>query len=259
MNLLLSDVIIPQKLFDRNKKPRIRLSSMGKDLNWCWNEIKNPLPIDERTERLFDLGQMIEQYMLNGMKNEIYNKDMVVHTGLYQDGKEITGEIDCMWKDEHGTEYVMDVKSMSQSSFEKLVATQDLKESHYQYYVQLQLYMHFLKVEDGVILGYNKNNSDVAFCFITYDEEFALAQVERVKLLIELLKSDTEPELEYPNKIIIKTTKVRNAESYKSEGWAQEQAHKFNRFNPYCTVSNNIIECEKGVIYEERYPEYDQK
>lgn len=252
----MNDIIIPQKLLNREEKRRIRISSMGKDLMWCWNEIKNPIEVDERLKRVFDLGQLVEQYLLQN-NPDVYNKDLKVHTGLYFEGEEITGEIDCMFKD-NGIEYICDVKTMSQNSFDKFVQAQDVKESHYQYYVQIQLYMHFLKVEDGFIWGYNKNNSEMAKVFVVYDEEFALEQVERMKKLIILLESDIEPELEYPNKTIIKTTKVRNAESYKSEGFAQIRTHKFNRFNPYINLGDNtIIELDnKGQIYSEREPEW---
>lgn len=246
---------INEKLFNHDHHPRPRLSSMGKDLMEHYNQIINPIEPDEKLKRIFDLGNMIEQYIFS-RDDSFYNIDMKVHTGIIDHlGNEVIGEIDAMQKD--GIEYIVDIKSMSDNSYNKFVSALDVKQSHYAYYVQLQLYMHFLGIPDAKIIAYNKNNSDMAEVPVAYDEEFAKKQVRRLEVLIQHLKDGREPELEYPNVRQIKTRKVRNKDEWEGVGIIVEQPHPINKFNEY--INTEVVEIEapetKGVIYTKAYPD----
>ena len=256
--LIVSDELIGER---QQHRPRIRISSLGNDLQQQFYDIT--LPEDKREEitaqkaRIFSLGHILEQEIFRQLEGVIHDKDKVVHTGIEDHrGEEIKGEIDCLYTDDYGTTYVVDVKTMSENSFRKLVDAQDIKKSHYVYYVQLQMYMDALGLEDGLILAYNKNNSEMAEVFCDLDPVFVREQKYRINTLRSSLRGEVVPPLEYKNISYYKTQKVRNKDEYKGLGYIIKEPHPLNRYNPYIDTERVTIDHEesKGVIFKERYP-----
>lgn len=263
MNPNNGDLVVSGDLISKQdaSHPRIRLSGLGNDIQKQFFDIMLPKEeqeeITEQKQRVFSLGHILEQEIFRQLQGVIHDKDKIVHTGIEDHtGEEIRGEIDCLFTDDYGTTYVVDVKTMSDNSFNKLVEHQDIKKSHYVYYVQLQMYMHFLRLEDGVILAYNKNNSEMAEVFCTYDEEFCFEQIEKITKLISHLITGKEPELEYPNITYYKTQKVRNKDEYKGLGQIVTEPHALNRYNPYIDTERKTIDDPDslGRIFNERQP-----
>lgn len=257
-SLLVSEELIGAR---EEEKPRIRISSLGNDLQKQYLDITLPdhmrEEITDQKQRVFDLGHIIEQEIFRQLSNIIHSKDQIVYTGI-KDHKdhEIKGEIDCLYTDDHGITYVVDVKSMSKNSFSKLVELQNIKDSHYVYYVQLQMYMHFLGYDDAMILAYCKDNSDMTEVFCAYDEDFCEQQLKRIDILIDHLKRGQVPQLEYPMQQYYKTQKVRNKEEYKGLGYIIQEPHPLNRYNPYIDTDQVVIEdsTSKDIIFDERKP-----
>lgn len=258
------DLIVSVDLIGERKedKPRIRISSLGNDLQKQFLDITSKQEdreeIDDRKKRIFDLGNILEATLFNMLDGVVHGIDKIVHTGLLDHrGEEIKGEIDCLYTDEHGITYVVDVKTMSDSSFKKLVEAQDIKKSHYVYYVQLQMYMHFLKLDDSFILAYNKNNSEMAEVFCPYDVDFAREQERRVYKLVRALLGEFDLDLEYPNITYFKTQKVRNKDEYKGLGQIISEPHPMNRYNPYIDTDRKVYDYPEGkdIIYSERQPD----
>jgi hypothetical protein len=259
-----NDLVVPVELIGEKspEEPRIRLSGLGKDLFWQYMDIKNAEngyveEIEPKLKRIFDLGHILEQYLFAQLDGIIHDKDKKVYTGIQDHrGEEIKGELDCKYTDDLGTTYIVDVKTMSNSSFTKLVEAQDIKKSHYIYYVQLQMYMHFEGHEDSFILAYNKDNSSLAEVFCPYDRDFCMEQIGRMQKLANMLKNNEAPALEYPNVRYVKTQKVRNKEEYKGLGQIIEEPHALNLFCPYIDTERRVIDAPhtKDVIYSERKP-----
>ena len=258
------DLIVSSDLIGTRSQhePRIRISNLGSDLQKQYKDITaqedEREEINEQKQRIFSLGHILEQEIFRQLTGVIHDKDKIVYTGLKDHrGEEIKGEIDCLYTDEHGITYVVDVKTMSDSSFKKLTEAQDIKESHYVYYVQLQMYMHFLGHEDSLIFAYNKNNSELAEVFCPYDKQFCLDQVIRIKDLALSLRKREEPELEYPNITYYKTQKVRNKDEYKGLGQVISEPHPMNRYNPYINTERVVTDlpASKGMIFTERQPD----
>lgn len=245
----------------QQQEPRIRISSLGNDLQKIFYDIE--ISEDQREEitpqkqRIFSLGHILEQEIFRQLKHVIHDIDKVVHTGIEDHrGEEIKGELDCLYTDDYGTTYVVDVKTMSDSSFKKLIEHQDIKKSHYVYYVQLQMYMHFEGLEDSLILAYNKNNSEMAEVFCDYDQDFVREQLYRINTLRSCLRGEVVPPLEYPNVRYYKTRKVRNKDEYEGLGQIVEAPHEYNRYNPYIDTEFKTIDDpdSKGMKFKERYP-----
>lgn len=260
-----SDLVISQKLIGERgqDEPRIRLSSLGNDLQKQYLDISGDgekEEIDDRKKRIFDAGHIFEAYIFARLEGIIHDKDKIVNTGIFDnENKEIRGEIDCLYTDDYGITFVVDVKTMSDNSFRKLMEYQDIKKSHYVYYVQLQMYMHFLGIEDGFILAYNKNNSEMGEVFCVYDRDFCLEHIKRIGFLLNALKKDNKPELEYENITYYKTQKVRNKEEYRGLGQIISEPHPMNRYNHYIDTERVVIDDieSKGRIFTERCPQVD--
>ena len=267
MRPLNTDLVVSKKLIGEREEtePRIRISNLGNDLQKQYYDISLPPEqreeIDAQKQRVFSLGHILEQEIFRQLDGVVHDIDKKVYSGISDHlGHEIIGEIDCLFTDAYGTTYVVDVKTMSDNSYNKLIEAQNIKESHYVYYVQLQMYMHFLGLEDSLILAYNKNNSNMAEVFCDYDAEFCKEQLKRIDTLKTHLEAGTVPELEYPNITYYKTRKVRNKEQYEGLGQIIKQPHPLNRYNPYIDTETEVTEMPelKGVIYDERYPTVEE-
>lgn len=263
MNVNNGDLVVSDKLIGERaaEEPRVRISSLGNDLQKQYFDItlkeEDKEEITEQKQRVFSLGHILEQEIFRQLQGVIHDKDKIVRTGIADHrGEEIKGEIDCLFTDDHGITYVVDVKTMSDNSFKKLVEHQNIKESHYIYYVQLQMYMYFLDIDDGMILAYNKNNSEMAEVFCTLDRDFVDKQLQRINKLIWHLNQKEAPMLEYPNITYYKTQKVRNRDEYKGLGQIITEPHKLNRFNPYIDTERKVIDDPQsiGAIFQERQP-----
>jgi Holliday junction resolvase-like predicted endonuclease len=177
------------------------LSKLGNDLYWQYMEIKNPI-IEELTlsKRLkFKHGNIIENQIIDYLKEggiRILANQASVSTGIECNGRKITGKIDGMVRVGE-SKLLLEIKTMNHGQFHR---TQEsgLMEVNYTYYVQCQMYMHYMKLEACLMLLYNKNNSDLSEDFVAYDKEFSLYNEKRLKKLVWHLDNDVIPDFEYP-------------------------------------------------------------
>ena len=122
--------------------------------------------------RLFKLGHLIEEYLINLMEEgSFYIED----EQLTLENKFLKGKIDFTIKDENGKKYICDIKSMSDMNYGLLL--QDVVSEHIK--VQLMCYIWLWRqtwdeeIEDkAIIIAYNKNDSRVKPYIVKYDEIF---------------------------------------------------------------------------------------
>lgn len=258
---LKKDIVVPSALLNDEQRPRVRISSMGHDLQWQYKDImQGAHEPDDRLKMIFATGHIMEQAIFAILDEHITGKDQKVYTGIIDHlGNEVKGEIDCLYDCPDTGRWVVDVKTMSQYSFEKLVGDMDVETTHFTYYVQLQLYMHFLGIPQGFILAYNKNTSEFAEVPVLYDEIFAYEHIARMTHLIDMLKNGVEPELEYPARVFIKSNKVRNKSEYVLTGAVWDIPDPKNAYNPWIDTEKHVYEINglKGMKFSGHRPDFE--
>jgi len=122
--------------------------------------------------RLFKLGHLIEEYMINLMEEgslHIEDEQLTLENDF------LKGKIDFTIKCDKGKKYICDIKSMSDMNYGLLL--QDVVPEHIK--VQLMCYIWLWremwdeKIEDdAIIIAYNKNDSRVKVYIVKYDDIF---------------------------------------------------------------------------------------
>ena len=101
------------------------------------------------------------------------------------------GRADCLISDKTGKLWLVDLKSMSQWSFQKL------KEADYEHKLQLLMYMYYMKIEQGMILVECKDNQSIKiFKFEMDDTNRKICEklIEEFKKLKEDINNNIIPE-----------------------------------------------------------------
>jgi rubrerythrin len=145
-------------------------------------------PPDPRLKRIFNLGHMLEDVVVDDLKKKanlrVWEVDALTgkqHT--YQAwGGHIVCHTDGMVEDEDETIRVLEIKSMNDASFSKFKKS-GVKVSHPQYFGQCQMMMGMGEIETTLFVAINKNNCDYHAEIIEFDDfEYAHIQnrIERV-------------------------------------------------------------------------------
>ena len=145
---------------------------MPEDLKAYINKEEAKEKLSATKVRLFKLGHLIEEYLINLMEEgSFYIED----EQLTLENKFLKGKIDFTIKDENGKKYICDIKSMSDMNYGLLL--QDVVSEHIK--VQLMCYIWLWRqtwdeeIEDeAIIIAYNKNDSRVKPYIVKYDEIF---------------------------------------------------------------------------------------
>ena len=122
------------------------------------------------TLRRFQLGNKIEEYIIEiiklaGFKIKHLENDQQI--GYYKCNNHIHGKIDGIVEIAN-EEHILEIKSVNEKDFKDL-AKNKLKNTIDKYYIQMQLYMHYLKIHSAFLIAYNKNNSELYIENIQYD------------------------------------------------------------------------------------------
>lgn len=194
----------------KNKKQTRRKylgpSAIGRD---CQREVQygymgQPKDFDfqGKTLRIFDFGHKSEELMVDWMRTGgIILQDVNPKTGKQWEftlnvGKEgkVSGHCDGIikgienWVQDgdiieeymHGFPCLWEAKSMKNSKFNEF-KKKGVKQSHFGYYVQVQLYMAFMKLTDNLcwFTVVNKDTAEVWHEFVGYDAEVAQQYSDR--------------------------------------------------------------------------------
>lgn len=186
----------------------IRISSAGACPRRVQLEAWNVegLPLWEGTERAFAEGSMHEQSILQWACENIPGTPYVLHSEqlevsiYYRDRKLLVGHIDGLATNNEGVTVLLEAKALAKRSFEEL-RQYGLKNSHPQYYTQIQLYLHALGLEKGFLVARNKETPktrlwDHHFEEVTYDPAFVEEELKRIDELMD--KIELQQEIEPP-------------------------------------------------------------
>lgn len=205
------DLGIEKKNKEQPRRKYLGPSAIGRD---CMREVQYGYMGQEKdydfggkTLRIFDFGHKSEELMVDWMTmGGIVLHDVNPKTGKQWEftidvGKEgkVSGHCDGIikgiqdWVPERDIieEYVKgfpclwEAKSMKNSKFNEY-KKHGIKKSHFHYYVQVQLYMAFMKLTDNLcwFTSVNKDTAEVWHEFVNYDSEVAQQYSDRAYEII---------------------------------------------------------------------------
>lgn len=168
-------------------------SEAGSCLRKSFYSYKFPSQVEPDLLKIFEMGNIVHDFIVSVLKagknpsvtlleSEFPFKESV-------DDFIISGRVDNLIKVRaSGKLFLVEVKSTKSIDFVKEASPHNI--------TQLQLYMHFTGVHNGLLLYVDKSNLKTKSFEITYNKEEALRIIDRFRALHNHLKEDTLPEPE---------------------------------------------------------------
>ncbi len=117
--------------------------------------------LEARILRLFDHGNYIHELIVKALSGQNVLRGEEVNIPA---NNLISGRADALIQVEN-CDYVVDIKSINSNGFRCLTEPSD------EYIYQLQLYLHFFQIKQGVLLYVNKDTQDLKEFLVDYDEK----------------------------------------------------------------------------------------
>lgn len=142
-------------------------------------------PVDARTQRIFDLGNVIEDEVIKIVRC-MPDVTILSEQAEYQDfDGQLRGHSDLVISTPDYSKIVPDVKSMNNSRFEQF-ERMGLRASNWGYYVQLMVYAGYeLDAEAIMCIAYNKDTSAIGVEIIPFDLEEFVTFRTKAKMILE--------------------------------------------------------------------------
>ena len=150
-------------------------------LSFRWVYIKEP---PANVKRIFRRGQNEENTVIQDLKNckfDVFDMQKRVYFDSHFSGS-IDGII-CGIPESPEKKHVLEIKTHNEKSFNDLEKN-GVKKSKYQHYVQMQLYMYGLGLDDALYYAVCKNDDRIYTERIKKDIEVALKYIERARRII---------------------------------------------------------------------------
>jgi len=179
----------------RERKPkeigRYYPSEIGSCIRKVWYSYKHPMEIEPDRLKLFEMGDILHEFMMEVLKNE-KNADKIKflesELPFKMNFKDfiISGRLDdVVIAKEDDQKIIIEVKTVKDIKY-----TDKPNKIHV---MQLQLYMHATGVHDGIILYVDRNDLKTKAFEVKYDENHSLDILNRFKALHELLDKNVLP------------------------------------------------------------------
>ncbi len=191
--------IIESKQGKHTSSGKFSISSIGQ----CWKKTYLKLKgryvedFDQKTLRTFSIGNLIHQQLIAELFQKAEQFNWMVLTGELNIPVQryISGRCDIIMANSiSGEKVIVDAKSVSQWSFSKINEKEEYPYIE-NYKKQLQLYLHFFKIEKGILLFVNKSNSEIKETEIKYDKELCLKLIEDIEDFFKnYVEKDIEPQ-----------------------------------------------------------------
>ncbi len=183
--------LIDKFYLDRQKdkeQQRFYITDAGKCARAVFFKFKNATKkdIDANILRLFEHGDHIHQLIMKPLLS-IRELHVVASEVNIPPQELISGRADAIISDGKKL-YVVDIKSMNSMVFRNL---QEPKEENVD---QLQLYLHYFKIPNGVLLYVNKDNQELKEFIVKYNKSRALQLLEVLKKTKEKIDSNIVPD-----------------------------------------------------------------
>lgn len=133
-------------------------------------------------QKSFERGHREEERILN-LLHELGYEISERQKEISHFNGDFKGHIDGIIKDEEGNSYVLEVKTMKQVYFNQ-VKKHGIRKVYHTYFIQIQMYMHFLNVPRGLFLILNKNDDSIYFEEIDIDSRAVEGTLKRVERII---------------------------------------------------------------------------
>lgn len=190
------DRMIDNHLYKENKPKEIGRyypSQIGSCLRKIWYSYKFPLDTSPELVKIFELGNILHDFVVKVLKSEKNPEVELVSTELpfRQEIEDflVSGRIDnIIIIKASGKSILVEVKSTGNVDFVEDAAPHNV--------VQLQLYMHATGIHNGILLYVDKRNLKSKVFPIPYSEEEAVKIINRFKALHKFLKADVPPDPE---------------------------------------------------------------
>ncbi|MBS3051049.1 MAG: PD-(D/E)XK nuclease family protein [Candidatus Aenigmarchaeota archaeon] len=190
------DHMIDNHLYKENKPKEIGRyypSQIGSCLRKVWYSYKLPIDTSPELVKIFELGNIMHDFVVKVLKSEKNPEVELVSTELpfkqeYEDFL-VSGRIDnIIVIKASGKSILVEVKSTGNVDYVEDAAPHNV--------VQLQLYMHVTGIHDGILLYVDKRNLKSKVFPVPYSEQEALNIIGRFKALHKFLKAGVPPDPE---------------------------------------------------------------
>lgn len=141
--------------------------------------------IEARTLRIFDNGDYLHMRIMN----VLFSLGVVRAVEARTPPQDIiSGRADAIIEIETNL-YVLEIKSCSHYKFEKL------RQPESDHIKQVQLYLHYFKIPQGIIIYEDKNTQNLKEFSLKYDPELVQSILKDFKTLREQIKQDILPDI----------------------------------------------------------------
>lgn len=199
---------IEERSFPNETRKYLGISQVGIKCDaWLWFDFRlatKERKITAREKRLFGRGHIEEIVLVNELIESGYqvtgvtiDKSIIVMfknvfgidlPEVEQEGKEYCSghgkahtDSELIILDE---KYLLECKTMNTKNFVGLRNSRDLQKNKYQYYCQIQGYMHLFNYEKCLFVVTCKENDERLYLWVDYDKKFAKRLFKRAKEII---------------------------------------------------------------------------
>lgn len=176
-----------------NKEQRVTerdyfyVSELGQTKKEIYDKIvnKKPFVCDARVKRILDNGNYVHERItkLFAEMGILTAAEIEVNTKL------VHGRLDCIITDGEKN-YIVEIKSCSMWTFNKL------KEPSIGHLLQIQFYMYYTNIENGIILYESKDDQKIKCVSIKLDRELVEKCISELQILKKNIDEKIEPKAE---------------------------------------------------------------
>ena len=220
------------------KTPREYLgaSSIGEECDRkIWYSYHQKIPIqDPRVHRIMRVGHWVETYaleLLKGAGYEVFHDNEGSQFGFKDD--EVAGSSDGVIVLD-GQPHLLEIKSANEKRFNEMVKD-GVERSNPIYYTQMQVYMHYLELDNALYFVVNKNNCDIHMEIVKYERIKAIYAVNRGKEIIR--GKEEEAQRKYASKAFFKCRYC----DYRQICWNTESSEPPKEMSSIFTLGENFL------------------
>lgn len=160
-----------------------------------WDEQK---PHDEGLQWIFDLGNAMEAYTIENLKEAGYEVVTPTVRSWKVDEPLITGREDVRIKDEKGNLLPVEIKGLNPVEWARLDSVEDFfksKRAHVRGYpAQLQVYLYHFGKDHGFFALTNKLTGETKMIDVPFDYEYANSLFEKARRIYKDIETGTLPD-----------------------------------------------------------------
>lgn len=170
-------------------------SNAGMCMRKTWFSYKQPRKKDSDLLKIFEVGNMLHSFVAEVLESDENPKlELLENERSFReriDDFQILGRIDNVILTEDGERAVVEVKSIKDIKY--------AKEPSNHHELQLQIYMHFAEIENGILVYVDKTNLKTKVFELPYEKEKAFKALGRIRKLHKKLEEDKLPSAEGRN------------------------------------------------------------